>query len=130
MEKIFEKWDVYKQKCTQADGDKGSYVSKKEETGKVVSCHTSKEDAEASNRAKYASKNEEQLDEMSGMAGGAVAFGVGKEELDEMYSTAQVQSTAYSRRGLTIYIRGRKSEHEGYIERSNYQGLRNVPDST
>ena len=56
MKKIFEKWDVYKQKCTQADGTKGEYVSKKE-SGEVASCHTSKEKAEASNRAKYASKN-------------------------------------------------------------------------
>ena len=74
-------------------------------------------------------KKVEELEEISAMGGGGVAIGVNKKELDEMYSTAQVQPMVYGRRGLTIYIRGRKSEHEGYIEKSNYQGLRNVPDN-
>jgi len=120
--------EVYvKRGCTKkTTKEKGNCAVLDPGTKEQTSCY---DDCKTARAAKHAT-NEEQLDEMSGMAGGAVAFGVSKEELDEMYSTAQVQSTAYSRRGLTIYIRGRKSEHEGYIEKSNYQGLRNVPDNT
>lgn len=123
MKKLFEKWDVYKQKCTQADGDKGSYVSKKTETGEVASCHTSKEDAEASNRAKYASKNEEQLDEMSAVGAGSVAFAVNpdeKEDIKELLSTSTLKG------GIKLKIRNGDKEHAGHVERSKHQGLTNV----
>lgn len=142
MKKIFEKWEVYKQKCTQSDGDKGEYVSKKKETGEVVSCHATKEKAKSSNQAKYATKNE-QLAEMSSAGGGAIEGYTGSplgtkedneqfnenekdasklkgKKLEEMYSTAG-QSW-----GIRISIVSAEKEHAGHVERSQHQGVVNV----
>ena len=94
------------------------------------------------------SKNEEQLEEIT--AAGNVAGAAGgfpskvvkdfndKEKEDselngkpmtEMFSTSQMKSSVLDSKGLTIYLRGRRKEHDGYIEKSKYQGLKNVMEN-
>jgi hypothetical protein len=52
---------VVKQKCKQSDGDSGSWIVKRRDTGKKVSCHQSKEKAQGSVSARHV--NETELDE-------------------------------------------------------------------
>lgn len=49
-------YTVKKQACEQADGTKGTHVLIKDATGEVVSCHTSKADADAAMRARMANE--------------------------------------------------------------------------
>jgi|TARA_R110000824_G_scaffold118998_4_gene272861 hypothetical protein len=84
--------------------------------------------ATATNMAKE--KKEEQLDELSSMAGGNVAGPSGPirnnkdkdEEIVEMYST----STAIGAIPHPSFPDDPEDEHEGHVERSRHQGLRNV----
>ena len=57
-EVIQEKWSASNQKCKDAEGETGSAVVKKLETGKVESCHGSMSKAKAAVRARYANYKE------------------------------------------------------------------------
>jgi len=87
---LVEKWEAYSQECTDSNGKKGKAVVKKQETGEVVSCHTSVKKAKSAMRAKNSNYNEEldtptdmrargaaleeeELAEMSAMSAGAVS---------------------------------------------------------
>ena len=77
--------------------------------------------AEAEEMCSGPMKKEEQLEEISAMAGGAVTGYAGdKEELDELMSTSTLRG------GLKIRFSKSDKEHEGHVERSKHQGLRNV----
>ena len=56
---MLEKWKAYSQSCTDSKGKKGTAVVKKNETGKVESCHTSLGKAKSAVKARYANYNEE-----------------------------------------------------------------------
>jgi len=80
--------------------------------------------AEAEEMCSGPMKKEEQLEEISAMAGGAVAGHVDKkEELDELLSTSGLRG------GLRIKFSSPNKEHEGHVERSKHQGLKNVMES-
>ena len=67
-------------------------------------------------------ESEEQLEEISAMGGGAVAGAVRKDEeenLEELFSTSTGS-------GIVISNDTSDKEHDGHVERSKYQGLRNV----
>jgi len=71
-------------------------------------------------------KKEEKLDELSGAGGVAGApVAIDKEELDEMFSSAAVKS--YGELSIGDMP---EEEHAGHVERSKYQGLRNVMEKT
>jgi len=57
---------VVKQKCKQADGDSGSWIVKRRDTGKKVSCHKSKKKAQGAISARHINETEleEQIDEI------------------------------------------------------------------
>lgn len=128
MKIILEKWKAYSQKCTDSEGDSGSAVVKKTETSEVESCHASMEKAKDAVKARYANYKNESLDEVSVMAGGGVSGHVDDDNLDELLSTSGTISSVHDKRGLTIYLRGNKKEHNGYIERAKYQKLKNIPE--
>jgi hypothetical protein len=50
---------VVKQKCKQSDGDSGSWIVKRRDTGKKVSCHQSKE--KAAEETGYATRTVERV---------------------------------------------------------------------
>lgn len=50
-------YSVKKRKCKNAKGKKGKYVITKKGKNKKLSCHTSKEKAQAAVRARYANEN-------------------------------------------------------------------------
>ena len=49
-------WSVKKRNCKQSNGKSGSYIVTKKDSNKESSCHTSKEKAQASIRARYANE--------------------------------------------------------------------------
>ena len=114
--------EVYKKKdCKKESGESGNCEVT---TSRGKSCCDSCEEAAG---AIEGSKNEEQLEEMNvaGAVQGAAgnAFVDNKEELEELLSTsAQVG-------GIKLRITFSNKEHEGHVERSRYQGLRNVMES-
>ena len=128
MKLILEKWKAYSQKCKNSDGKTGSAVVKKTNSSEVESCHMSMDKAKDAVKARYANYKNENLDEVSAMAGGAVVGHVDDENLDELLSTSGMISSVQDTRGLTIYLRGNKKEHDGYIERSKYQKLKNISE--
>jgi len=125
MKLLLEKWKAYTQDCKNADGKDGNAVVKKGGSDKIESCHASKEKAEDAVKARYANYKSESLDEMSAMGGGAVQGYAApledeREELEEMFSSStQTGGVPQSK------VSG-EEEHEGHVERSKHQGLRNV----
>jgi hypothetical protein len=80
--------------------------------------------AEAEEMCSGPMKKEENLEEISAIAGGAVAGHVDdKEELDELFSTSGLRG------GLRIRFPNSNKEHQGHVERSKHQGLKNVMES-
>ena len=126
MKKIFEDWKAYSEKCTDSNDKDGTAVVKKVGSDEVESCHATKEKAEDAVKARYANYKNESLDEVSTMGGGNIAGHVDpKKELDELLST----STQVGGVRIKI-IPTDKGEHDGHVERSNYQGLKNVMETT
>jgi len=78
--------------------------------------------ATATNMAKA---NEEQLEEMSAAGGGAVAGPAVKkeDELTELFSSSATKG------GIKLKISFGNKEHKGHVERSKFQGLKNVMES-
>ena len=127
MKLLLEKWKAYVQDCKNAEGKEGKAVVKKDGSDKIESCHTSKDKAEAAVRARYANYKSESLDEMSAMGGGAVQGYAApmddeREELEEMFSTSTQTG------GVPQSKVSAEEEHEGHVERSKHQGLRNVTE--
>ena len=114
--------EIYKKKdCKKKSGESGECEVT---SSRGKSCYDSCEEAAG---AIEGSKNEEQLEEMNvaGAIQGAAgnAFDDRKEELEELLSTsAQVG-------GIKLRIKFSNKEHDGHVERSRYQGLRNVMES-
>ena len=52
-------YQVKKRKCKDSKGRKGKYVITKKGDNEKISCHTSKEKAQAATRARYASESHE-----------------------------------------------------------------------
>ena len=101
----------------------GKYVVYPKKGGKRLGTHDTEEAAKKQLAAIEISKakNEEQLEEISTMAGGAVAGFSGKEdELKELMSTSTLKG------GLKIKFVSADKEHAGHVARSKHQGLRNV----
>jgi hypothetical protein len=101
----------------------GKYVVYPKKGGKRLGTHDTEEEAKKQLAAIEISKakNEEQLEEISAMAAGAVAGPSGeKEEISEMFSTSTQKG------GLRIKFASADQEHAGHVERSKHQGLRNV----
>jgi hypothetical protein len=104
----------------------GKYVVYPKKGGARLGTHDSEEAAKKQLAAIEISKatNEEQLEEISAMGAGAVSGYVGKqEELDELLSTSGQIG------GIKIKITFSDREHKGHVERSKYQGLKNVMQS-
>ena len=108
--------EIYiKRTCTKkTTKEKGNCAVLDPDTKKQTSCY---DDCDTARAAKHAT-NEEQLEEISAMGGGAVAFAQKPKELDEMYSTMGL---------MTGETRGYVDELEGFKERSKYHKLKNVP---
>lgn len=74
----------------------------------------------------YQYEEDGKLEEMSAVAGGSVAFGIqddDKEKVQELLSTSTLKG------GLKLKIKNSNKEHDGHVERSKYQGLKNVIES-
>jgi len=149
MKLILEKWKAYAQSCTDADGDKGTAVVKKSGSDKIESCHSSKEKAEDAVKARYANyknesvEDEDVIEEMSSMSGGNVQgyagsaigkpedvkkFNKDEEEASKLKGKrlAEMFSTSAQTGGVPQSKVSAEDEHEGHVERSKKQGLRNV----
>ena len=150
MKLILEKWKAYTQDCKTADGKDGNAVVKKSESGEVESCHSSKDKAEAAVRARYANyknesteEDEDVIEEMSSMSGGNVQGYVGSpisdEETVKKFNKSEKEisklkgkrlaekfSTSSQTGGVPQSKVKPEDEHEGHVERSKHQGLRNV----
>lgn len=50
-------YKIRKRKCKNSQNKKGKYIITKSNNNKKISCHTSKEKAQAARRAKYANEN-------------------------------------------------------------------------
>ena len=153
MKLILEKWKAYVQDCDNAKGEDGDAVVKKSETGEVESCHSSKEKADDAVKARYANyKNEvcgdddDVIEEMSSMGGGSVQGYVGspisdKKTVDEFNKSeeeisklkgkklAEMFSTSTQMGGVPQSKVSPEDEHEGHVERSKHQCLKNVMES-
>jgi len=135
--------EIYvKRSCEKKSKDEsGNCAVLDPDTKKQTSCY---DDCDTARAAKHAT-NEEQLEEITvagnvaGVAGGFPSKVVKdfndkekeESELDgkpmtEMFSTSQMKSSVLNKKGLTMYLRGRRKEHSGHVERSRRQGLRNV----
>jgi len=55
-------FSIRKQRCKKADGSKGNYVVYRTDTGKKVSCHSTRAKAEAAMRARIAGSEDLSLD--------------------------------------------------------------------
>tara|TARA_B100001094_G_scaffold320723_1_gene367374 strand:- start:4170 stop:5126 length:957 start_codon:yes stop_codon:yes gene_type:complete len=149
MKLILEKWKAYTQDCKTADGQDGSAVVKKSESGEVESCHSSKDKAEAAVSARYANYKKESIEEddvieeMSSMSGGNVQgytgspisdeetvkkFNESEKEISKLKGKklAEMFSTSTQTGGVPQSRVKPEDEHEGHVERSKHQGLRNV----
>jgi hypothetical protein len=101
----------------------GKYVVYPKKGGKRLGTHDTLEGAKKQLAAIEISKarNEGQIEEISAMSGGAVGgFSGDKEEIDELLSTSGQKGM------IRIRISRDDKEHEGHVERSKHQGLRNV----
>ena len=120
-------------------GDKWAVKSKK---GKTLGTHDSETKAKAQLAAIEASKNEEQLEEISSVGSGAVqGYGapLGSKKDNEEFNESEKQasklkgkklaemfSSSTQTGGLRISIVRGEKEHAGHVERARHQGLRNV----
>ncbi len=153
MKLILEKWKAYVQDCDNAKGEDGDAVVKKTETGEIESCHSSKEKADDAVKARYANyknevsdEEEDVIEEMSSMGGGSVQGYVGspisdKKTVDEFNKSeeeisklkgkklAEMFSTSTQMGGVPQSKVSPEEEHEGHVERSKHQGLKNVMES-
>jgi len=124
----------------EKSGDEWIVKSKK---GKTLGTHDSKKKAQKQLAAIEASKNEEQLDEMSSVGGGSVqgyaGSPLGDKEDNEKFNESEKQasklkgkklaemfSSSTQTGGLRISIVRGDREHAGHVERAQHQGLRNV----
>lgn len=104
----------------------GKYVVYPKKGGNRLGTHDTEESAKKQLAAIEINKakNEEQLEEISTVGGGAIAgFAVDKEELEELLSTSGQIG------GIKIKIKFSNKEHEGHVEKSKYQRLKNVMES-
>jgi len=149
MKLILEKWKAYVQDCENADGNDGDAVVKKVGSDKIESCHSSKEKADAAVKARYANyknesvEEEDVIEEMSSMSGGNVQgyagspisdeetvkkFNKSEKEISKLKGKrlAEKFSTSTQTGGVPQSKVSAEEEHEGHVERSKHQGLKNV----
>ena len=123
----------------EKSGNKWVVKSKK---GKTLGTHDSEKKAKAQLAAIEASKNEEQLEEISSVGGGSVqGYGapLGSKKDNEEFNEsekktsklkgkklAEMFSSSTQTGGLRISIIRGEKEHAGHVERAKHQGLRNV----
>ena len=113
----------------------GKYVVYPKDGGKRLGTHDTEEQAKKQLAAIEASKNEDQLEEASGVGGvqggGGIPFG-NKEEIskhnkkEKKVSSLKEKLAQAQINGVRISIVSAEKEHSGHVERSRHQGLRNV----
>ena len=117
--------EIYiKRDCTKkTTKEKGDCAVLDPQTKKQTACYDNCDTARA---AKHAT-NEEQLDEMSGMAGGGVAIAPGPIiDDDENKSLEEMFSTSTQTGSFRIKIISGDKEHLAHVEKAKYQGVKNV----
>ena len=114
----------------------GKHVVYPKDGGKRLGTHESEEEAKEQLAAIEASKNEEQIEEVSAVGGiqgaGGIPFSNKKdisrhnEKEKKLSQLKEKFSTVAHYGGVKISIVSAEKEHAGHVERSRQQGLRNV----
>tara|TARA_A100001515_G_scaffold51830_2_gene40890 strand:+ start:2506 stop:3522 length:1017 start_codon:yes stop_codon:yes gene_type:complete len=117
MKPMVEKFEAKKQACEQEDGDKGTHVVYKKETGEKIGCTSDPDNYLTALRINVADKkkNEEiEIVELSAMSHGSVALGGGKsDELlqrEEIWRQVEEQQLRESIRRMALIEKAKKQQ--------------------